>query len=634
MTPPKPRVQSLTEADILHAKSNDLDKAFIELYNLYVNDIYRFCYSSLFYHSRLAEEATRSVFEKAYKYFHAFIPGQVSYRSYLFSLAATQLHRERKRMARGQHQIPHAMHKKLKKRDVHLWEALQYLDYTALTIIELWYGPKLSLSEISVVVNLDHNEVHRHHNEIVDRFQKTIPDFTKALTQFFVRRAKKISLSSSVTTRMNREIMEGRKTSPTFVRRAWWQSLLGPMPFGFVIGIIAVVTAMMWYVNKPQPIVPDEPEVQEAYILSAAEQRPQAVFVSGQLPNIELSKHSLSQPGEVLFGTDYTVERSTDVGQEDKLEPTISYDLPVSEYRSIERAYIYSVPEALDKEQLQLAAFRHFFSLPLNQFTYVNGTYYIDDANGEFQPLFIAFNNNGSVEFQMRQAAICGLEGLTDSYKDEDVRTGAFNFLRAHNFIEVEEAALRVIRISEDGRIIKKDAICKDGSTDSVQDREFVFFPGHVDVRYGGDASEVLPLRLRGITTQTHGNAVTSMRIDRLNTLREHMVRSAESDLISLEQAIAALNSFYYPSSDEREEYQRYLRSFAQWDHLHGEERLREIEITEVGLEYVFDSLNHRIEPYYVFSGNGTSDKGFDNEIRIYVVASTEELELRVPYRE
>lgn len=622
-----------TEAEILHTKSDNLEKAFIDLFDMYADEVYQFCFSLLYYHAHMAEEDTRYVFEKAHKFFHAFIPGQVSYRSYLYSLALSQIQRERKHMTARPHGLPQALRRKFSKTDYHTWEAIQHFDISTLAVIELWYGPQLSINEIAAVVNADIQTVQRMHDTAIQQLATHLPNVQQALQHLFKQRERKLVLPNAKHIRLQREVVEGRRPSPTFVRRAWWQALLGPMPLGFVLGIIVITGSAVWYVYTPAPLV----EVQTTPIIETGpvvQTRPQAVFVSGALPDTQLAKRSLSIAEDTLYGTSYEPQDTTSIPEEDKLVPTIRVDIPINEYRQISQAYIYNVPQALDEDDLQQAAYRHFFSLPLNQFTYVNGTYYIEDDGDEFRPLFIAFNNDGSVEFQMRQAAICQLDGLTKTHSDDYVRTQAFDFLRAHYFVEVEEKDLKIIRTSEDGRSIKKDAICKDGSEDAVQDREFAFFPNHITVRYGETPEDTLPMRLRGIAVQTHAHDVTNMRIDRLQSLREHMVRSANVDLITLEQAVEELKKFYYPASSERDQYQRFVKSFAQWDRLHGDARLQEIDITSVGLEYVFDPLNYRIEPYYVFSGSGITATGADDEIRIYVVATTEEIELRGPYRE
>ncbi len=628
-------MKSLTEAEILHTKSDNLEKAFIDLFDLYANEVYQFCFSMLFYHARMAEEDSRYIFEKAYKFFHAFIPGQISYRSYLYSLAVTQIQRERKFISPQSHGLPQSLRRKFSKADYHTWEAIQHFDITTLCVIELWYGPGLSINEIAAVVTVDIHTIQRIHDTALQQLSTVIPNAQQAVIHLFKQRDRKIFLPKSKLTRLQREVIEGRRPAPTFVKRVWWQALLGPMPLGFVLGITVVVGSAVWYVYRPEPLINETAPTNVATLDPVAQQRPQVVYASGSLPNVQLAKRSLSIPDTTLYGTSYKPEDTTAIiPEEEKLQPAIEVNLPVNEYQEITKAYVYNVPQALEEDDLQQAAYRHFFSLPLNQFTYVNGTYYIEDEGEEFRPLFIAFNNDGSIEFQMRQAAICQLDGLTKTYTDDETRTTAYDFLRAHYFIEVEETELKIIRTSEDNRTIKRDAICKDGNNDIVQDREFAFFPNHITVRYGETAEDTLPMRLRGITVQTHANGVTNMRIDRLQSLREHMVRSADADIISLQQAIDELKKFYYPATAERDQYQRFVKSFAQSDHLHGDTRLQEITITNVGLEYVFDPLNYRIEPYYVFTGTGTSIAGPDEEVRIYVVATTEEIELRGPYRE
>ncbi len=634
MTPRKPKAQSLTEADILHAKDEDLDRAFIELFKLYSNQIYSYCYSTLFYHTHLTEDTTQYVFWKAYKYFHAFVPGQVTYRSYLFSLAYSQARRHRTKFTKTQRQVPQTLRKKLSADQLHLWQALQHLDFDSLTVIELWHGPHLSSYEIGLVLNKEFTQIEEIYTSVLKRLQHSMEDPEQALQKLFSSRSSVASLSSSKLTRMNREVMGGKSSSPTFVRRSWWRSFLGPIPLGFVISIIAVVSVATWYVNAPQPIVTEVVEETKPIIRPILDQRPQALLNSGALPDIQKTKESLTEAEGRLYGTNYVKDTLTESGSGEEVRPDIDVNIITEDYRAITETFTYTVPEALTKEQLQLAAFRHFFSLPLNDFTYVNGTYYIEDSDTDFKPLFVSFNNDGRVDYQMRQAAICDLENLTDQYDEDDIREIGYDFLRSHNFVEVEEDELRAIRISSDGQRIKKDAVCKDGSQDSIQDWQFVYYPVHTLLRYGDSAEDTMPMRFRGISVQLHGNTVTSIKVDRLDTLREHMVRSTITDIISLDQAVNILEDFYYPTTDERAEYQRYLRVYSQWNHQYQEDRLSEIIIDDVALEYVFDELNRRIEPYYVFSGRGIDLAGDNNSIRMYVAATTNEYELRGPYRE
>ena len=290
-------------------------------------------------------------------------------------------------------------------------------------------------------------------------------------------------------------------------------------------------------------------------------------------------------------------------------------------------AYTYTVPEALTEDQLQYAALRHFVSLPLNQFTYVNGTYYIEDDPTNFRPLFIAFNNNGSIDFQMRQAAICDLNKLTEPIADTQAQSNGYDFLLSHHFVEVKEGQLQINRVSSLDRTVPKDAFCEDGDTTAVQDREVVYYPPHSLFRFGPDPDEQMVMRQRGIAVQLHGRHVTNMRIDPLFLLQQYAERSDTITLKPLSQAITELQQFRYAS-------ERNNQVFPQWNHSHGSDRLQNMTIDAVQVEYVYDELNHLIEPYYVFSGFGTDLNDKVISANWYVVASTQTIELRAPYRE
>ena len=49
----------------------------------------------------------------------------------------------------------------------------------------------------------------------------------------------------------------------------------------------------------------------------------------------------------------------------------------------------------------------------------------------------------------------------------------------------------------------------------------------------------------------------------------------------------------------------------------------------------MFDDLNRTVEPYYVFTGSGVdSNDKYHDSLRLYVVASEKQVELRSPYRQ
>ena len=104
-------------------------------------------------------------------------------------------------------------------------------------------------------------------------------------------------------------------------------------------------------------------------------------------------------------------------------------------------------------------------------------------------------------------------------------------------------------------------------------------------------------------------------------------IASILSILEPLSQAITELQQFRY--SGERNN-----QVFPQWNHSHGNDRFQNMTVDSVRLEYVYDELNHLIEPYYVFSGFGTDLNDKVMATNWYVVASTQIIELRAPYRE
>ncbi|MDP3970688.1 MAG: hypothetical protein Q8P90_03235 [bacterium] len=625
----------LSESDILSGKNADINKAFIELYQLYAADIYRYCYAGLYHHTRLAEQTVEAIFAKSFKYFHSFEDGGASYRSYLFSLAVSQVVKQRSDMQEHHHDKLNFSNRKFNDVDMHLWRAIQSLDPTTFSIYELMHGEQLTFKEIALAVRFDEAEVRRRHHNTHSKFQQIIQDFDEVLMNFYLKRDRILTFSTAQESRILHSVMKTIKKSPSFVKQSWFSNLLKPLPLTIATSVPLVAAVFFLVTNIPAE-VPVEDSVKMASPALAEpsiQQRPREIIEGKSLPAIKESTRSLTAVEGLLYGSDYVVKREMALEDEEELRPTININLPVNEFRSVPEADIYGVPESLDKDHLQLSAFNHFSSLPLNQFVYVNGTYYIEESETEYRPLFIAFNNDGSIEFQMRQAAICGLEKLTEDIDEETARNNAYDFLASHNFIYVPMEELVVERMTDEESTITKGAVCNNNDEATVKDREFVFYPPHNLIRYGLGPDDNLPIRLRGIAVHMHGDTVTNVRVDRLHNLQDQIVKTETSELISIEDAISKLEDFYYPASQDEEDYQRFVSTFVQWNHRHGKSRLQEININQVRLEYVFDPLNLAIEPYYVFSGTGI-DSSESVDIRMYVVASNKETELRGPYRE
>lgn len=625
-----------SEVDIFNEHGDDLHKAFVDLYTLYAKDVYIYAYAGLFHHVRAAEQVVHDSFLQAYKYFHTFTAGKVSFRSYLFSLAVPLVIQQRSELNEEHKDNVRFRNRKLTEAEQHLWLALQHLDPTTFSIIELWHGEGLSPAEIALAARFEEGEVHRRYIEQHTHFQEIIPEFDELLQSFFQKRQKALRFTAAQERRILEKIVKSRRKAPNFVRKSLWSFIMGPIPLSFTIIIGVMALGALWYTNRPAPLYPiEEANIPPPNVVEpSAPQRPREVLTQGKLPDIIMSRSSLVAVDTTLYGSDWVVQRDSATDNEDELRPDIHMNIPVNEYRPISEMFVYSAPEALEENDLQLMAYEHFSTLPLNQFTFVNGTYYIAESTQEFRPLFVAFNNDGSVEFQMRQAAICQVEGLSDEISEDDARGIAFEFLRSHNFVYVDQPELKVERISDENRTITKDAFCKNGDQATVQDREFVFYPPHTVVRYGDAAEALLPMRLRGVAIQVQGNVVTNVRIDPLQNMHTKLVQSEQVELIPLEQAVTAVEEFVYPATADQGEAQRFKRVFTQWYHQHGDRRLEDIIINQVRLEYVFDSLNQVVEPYYVFFGTGRDATGEDEDVRMYVAASAKDVELRGPYKE
>lgn len=626
----------LSEDDIFQLRNEDINKAFIEVYKMYVAEMYRYAFFGLYHHTRLAEQTTEEVFYKAFKFFHSFQPGTVSYRAYLYSLVVPLVVKQRTEFTTDQTKKIRLRGRKYTEADQRLWQAIQSLEPVTFTIFELWHGAHLAPPEIALAVRFDIAEVIRRYEVTQLTFSQLVDNYHAGVQSLYEKRDNTTILTISQERKIIEKIVKWRRKAPSFVQTTWWSSIVGPIPFSFALCLAAIVLGVLWYVQRPEPLTDmSNTNLEQAFFVKpSVEQRPRAVISQGHLPEVVESRRLLSQVDGNLYGTQYVQEGDIDTTTVEQLTPDITINIPVNEYKDISEAYVYAVPEALPEEQLQLAAFDHFSSLPLNQFTYVNGTYYIEESADDFRPLFIAFNNDGSIEYQMRQLAICGLADLTTETNEETARTAAFDFLASHNFVFVESTDLRIERTSEVGHTLPKDVFCGDGDSSSVFDHEFVFFAPHTVIRYNDGAEDVLPMRMPGIATHTHSNAVTNMRIDPLYSLQDQIVRTEKAELIDLETAVTRVQEFYYPASDDVGEHERFQVAFPQWYHQSGNQRLQSMTINQVRLEYVYDELNNTIEPYYVFSGTGFDGTNEDPEMRMYIAAVNQDVELRGPYRQ
>lgn len=611
---------------LMTAARNNYETDFTALYQASVQDIYRLCFVCTHYQPAIAQRLVYDVFVKAYTFFH-------TKNSNLYALACEEIRKEQQLTALPASQTKPAWLTVLTPAEHQVWTQLENLPLADRLCLELLYDSGLAPADVATILELPLSAVHNK--------QYLLKDVLHLQSLLDKRRAAVIVPQTFVRSCVRR-ITAGRTRAPSFVTRRWWEQLFGPVPVSFTLGSVLVVMGLWWYVYHPiqwQLAVPPatvtlpSSDSSATAVVTITARRPHDVTVTGTLPTVASTSQELTTTTELLYGTDYVTDRVV-VDDDARLRPAMTVNLPDKDYTAPATAYIYATPEALTEDQLQFAALRHFITLPLNQFTYVNGTYYIADEADDFRPLFIAFNTDGTIEFQMRQAAICVLPGLTQQLSDKDAKNTAIDFLIAHNFIEVSPEDLVVERISVDDRTVAKDVFCKDGDVTPVQDREFVIYPPHTLLRYADGADHLLPLRFRGLAVQVHGDTVTNVRIDKLFLLQQYVVRTAQADVKSVADATTELKNFYYSASADRSEEQRFATVYPQWNHLHGDDRLRELTLTDVHLEYVFDELNHRLEPYYVFSGTGVDGNDRTKDIRLYVVASTEPLELRGPYRE
>lgn len=626
---------SFREAEILNQSQADLQQAFRELFLLYSKEVYSYCYIGLFHHSHLAEQVTIAVFRNAYKYFHTVVRNGTSYRSYLFSLAVSLVIEQRSNLQSAEHDGIRYSKRFWSVAQKEFWQTAQDLDPATFTIFDLWSRLQFQPQEIALFLGFEELEVIRRYQIVQESLQESHPNFEKELSKIYVRSERWIPWSHTLERRIFEAATSKQRHAPTFVRPTWWTNILGPIPAGFALGLVAISVGALWYTYAPQPLAQEFVNTSNAYISiePTVAQRPSDVTVSAQLPAIHIVKHSLTEVTEPLFGTDYVVKRDAKSSDQEEVHPTISVNLPVNEYQIVSASRIYGAPEQLSENNLQLAAYNYFYSLPLNQFTYVNGTYYIPESDTDFRPLFVALHGDGSIEYQMRQAAICTVEGLTDEVDESTARQIAYDFLHSHRLIEVEQTDAQIVRVSPEGRTLEKGTFCNNDDTAAVHDYEFVFYSPHQLIRFDNGAKDLLPIRARGVAVQVHGKTVTNVRVDNWFGMQEHIVQTSYSDLLTLQQAISLVQAFYYPNVTSASDHERYQRVFAQWNHQHGDDRLQEINLDRVRLEYVYDSLNYLVEPYYVFSGNGRT-ASTQVDIRMYVAASQEDIELRSPYRE
>lgn len=619
----------------------DYDKIFRELFARYSGDIYRIVLAAVSYDDRLAQRLLYTIFAQVHKYIHTLTHGQ-NVRLYVLAQTVHELQTLETTIPSLHSILPRQLKGKLTATEWQLWQALHSLPRMEWLVYELWYGEKLDIPQLAVVLEQSIAQVHHLQAAAIRRLQAAMPHYDKHLPTLFDKRNQYIRWPQLQQVHVLRQLLTKRKVAPTFIEYPWWRRLLRPIPLTLASGTLtlaALVALLYYYVPtfwQPRlaPVTQPAAEFFDAIEpLYFSKIRPRPVTPDTTLPAVTADKLSLTKTNSNLFGTNYVTDRTVPT-DEVALTPELTMALPEMEYMPVTEAYVYAVPEALTEDQLQYAALRHFISLPLNQFDYVNGTYYIGDDPAVYQPLFIAFNNSGSIDFQMRQQAICALPTLTKSLSDHEAELAGLDFLTAHNFIEVGEEDLNMSLVSSPNRTVAKDAFCQDGDQAVVQDREVVYFAPQSVWQYDDGTTDFLPMRVRGIAVQLHGPNVTNVRVDKLFLLQEYAVRTNRVELISLDQAMAAAKKFFYPAATDRAAQEQHQQVFMQWNHTYGDDRLVSLQLTAARLEYVFDELNYVIEPYYVLSGEGQDSAGKTVAMRLYVVASSESRDLRSPYRE
>lgn len=629
------------ERAILATAHQDYDAAFAQLFELYCNDIYSLALSAALYNEEAAWQLTHDTFLTAYKYFHTFQPQQGSFRLYLFSLLTTQLQQQQQRIPSTHDILPKKLQHQFSPAELAVWQAVQALPPQVWLVTELWHGANMSVPELSSVLQCSLPEVQQLQAEVGQRLRRAMPGFLEHLEVMYHQCNAYATFSKAKRVRLLRIILERKRLGLTFIHYTWRERLLQPTTLGGILicGILAItIVAAVWY-REPLRLAFSEQTVPTTESVSAflqatiTKRRPSITTIQGLLPDVTTDRESLVELTGALYGTDYTFDH-TFVADTDSLQPELTFKFTAEDYIPVDTAYLYTLPEALTEDQLQYAALRHFVSLPLNQFTYVNGTYYIADDPEEYRPLFIAFNNSGSIDFQMRQAAICALDHLAEPIADTQAQSNGYDFLLSHHFVEVTTEDLSITQVSAADRTVTKDAFCQDGDTKVVQDREIVYYLPHTLMRFGEGHDDVLPLRQRGMAVQLHGKHVTNVRLDALFLLLQYAERGDSITLKPFSQALTELQQYQYPSDVELAEAQRNAQVFSQWNHSHGSNRFKNMTLDTVRLEYVYDELNHLLEPYYVFNGFGTDLNDKVVAGRWYVVASSQAIELRAPYRE
>lgn len=634
--------QMLKRAKPHSTPPKDYDQIFRDFFQRYVHDMYRIVLAAASYDEALAQRLLHTIFMHVHKYLHTLVEQGSSIRLYVLAHTAHELAELSARIPSPHAAIPKKIKAQLTPIELKLWQVVHALPRPEWLLYELWYGEKLDNPELAVVLQQSQADIQALQTSASQYLRRAVPHFEEYLPTLFDKRNQLIRLSAVQQAHLLRQILKKRKRSPTFIEYSWWRRIVQPIPLAVSAGIVVLlglggVTAY-YYPTFWQARVAPLTQFSSAYWdsiepLYVSDTRPRPVDPDATLPLVFEDKLSLTKITEPLFGTQYVAER-TPPTDDAALTPTITMALPEQEYIPVTSVYAYAVPQALDEDQLQYAALRHFASLPLNQFEYVNGTYYMGDDTEMYQPLFIAFNANGSIDFQMRQLAICELPNLTDHATTREAETAGFDFLTAHNFVEVMQTDLAIQLVSAADRTVPKDAFCNDGDEAAVQDRELVYFAPHTVLRYADGVADVLPMRFPGMALQLHGEHMTNARLDKLFLLHQSVVRTHAVDIKSLEHAIAAVRKFSYPAAADRATEQQHQQVFMQWNHEYGDDRLTEITMQAVRLEYVFDELHYVIEPYYVFTGQGKDRAGRTVTIRLYVVAAKEDRDLRSPYRQ
>ncbi|EKD76659.1 MAG: hypothetical protein ACD_43C00030G0009 [uncultured bacterium] len=620
------------------------DQFFSEIFSQYTDDVYRMALGGVLYDDVLAQELLYTVFTQTYKYVHALTQPATNPRLYILVLVVKEIRHLDEVIPSPQKLLSKKLKHKLTPIEEQLWQTLNSLPRPDVWLVfELLYGEKMSMQEIAVLLERSLLDIQQLHSQASQHIRSRVPSYIEYIQSLYDKRNAAIKLSGAQRIHVLRQITTKRKAAPTFIHYPWWQRFIQPKPIITTLAVLVVLgTGVALYRYLPnlftqrfQQASEDTSKlfdkIQPLYI---TQERPRTVEPDTTLPTAFSDKLSLISTGELLYGSDYVYDHGAPSADDAALVPTITMELPAKEYIPVLKANIYAVPEALTEDQLQYAALRHFSSLPLNQFQYVNGTYYIAENAEIYQPLFIAFNADGGIDFQMRQQAICTLSNLTKTISENEAETAGFSFLSAHNFLEVAQSDLLIQLVSHPDRTIAKNAFCLDDDQTPVQDREVVFYPPQTVLRYDNGVADELPLRLRGIAVQLHGENVTNVRIDKLFLLQQYVVKTQQVEVRSLADATTALQQFTYPAAADRATVQQTTLVFMQWNHTYGSDRLATMKFTSVDLEYVYDELNHIIEPYYIFNGEGQDSAGRALSIRAYVAASTEMVELRSPYRE